>query len=185
MSLSFFDADFRMIRRLDAAEGAYRQGEWVLQDVMEQQRQAEEGAYRVQHHDRLAVTLAVAPEDLKRVVKDADEMSLLELGDYIRTAEAEGYDTTAYRVAWHAKTAFPPICILLSVIAVTVAGRGRRGENLAIVVVTGIGLAFCFWVVNGFSLSLGQAGMLPAVVAAWLPNLMYAFVAVVLLLRAE
>lgn len=185
MSLSFFDADFRLTRRVDAREGKYAEEKWHLQDVMDQVRRPEDGVYETRHFDGLALPLDFAPEDLKRVVKDSAEMSLLELGDYIRTAEAEGYDATAYRVDWHAKTAFPPVCVLLAVIAGTIAGKGRRGENLAIVVVTGIGLAFCFWVVNGFSLALGHAGMLPPLLAAWLPNLMYAFLAVVLLLRAE
>jgi lipopolysaccharide export system permease protein len=185
ISLSFFDADFRLSRRVDAAEGEYVEDEWVLREVMEQTYQSKEGTYHVTHHDRLALALAVAPEDLKRVIKDSSEMSLLELGDYIHIAESEGYDATAYRVDWHAKTAFPLVCVLLSVLAVTIAGRGRRGENLAIVVVTGIGLAFCFWVVNGFSLSLGHAGMLPPPVAAWLPNLMFLFLTVFFLLRAE
>lgn len=185
ISLSFFDAEFRINRRLDAAEGEFTGGEWILLDAMEQERQAEDGSYQVRHHDRLALPLEIAPDDLKRVIKDSDEMSLLELGAYIDTAESEGYDATAYRVDWHAKTVFPLVCVLLSVIAVTIAGRGRRGENLAIVVVTGIGLAFCFWVLNGFSLSLGHAGMLPPLVAAWLPILIYTFLAVVLLLRAE
>jgi len=52
-------------------------------------------------------------------------------------------------------------------------------------VVTGIGLAFCFWVLQGFSFSLGYAGMLPPVVAAWLPDTIFSFVAAALLLRAE
>jgi len=185
VSLSFFDADFRLTRRIDARQGDYGGEQWILEEVMEQVRQPDDGSYRVQHHDRLTMPLEFAPADLKRVVKDSDAMSLMELGDYIRTAESEGYDATAYRVDWHAKTSFPPVCILLAVIAATVAGRGRRGENLAIVVVTGIGLAFGFWVLNGFSLSLGHAGMLPPLVAAWLPTLMYGFLAVVLLLRAE
>lgn len=185
ISISYFDADFRIKRRVDAAEGEFAMGEWILWDVMDQTRRPEDGSYQVRHHDQLAMALEVAPDDLKRVIKESDEMSLLELGDYIHTVESEGYDATAYRVDWHAKTAFPLVCVLLSVIAVTIAGRGRRGENLAIVVVTGIGLAFCFWVLNGFSLSLGHAGMLPPLVAAWLPMMIYGFLAAVLLLRAE
>jgi lipopolysaccharide export system permease protein len=135
--------------------------------------------------DRLPVALDFVPQDLKRIVKASDEMNLLELADYIETAESEGYDATSYRVDLHAKIAYPLVCIILSVIAVAVAGRGRKGENLAIVVVIGIGLAFCFWVLQGFCLSLGYAGMMPALVAAWLPNLTYCFAAAALLLRAE
>ena len=185
VSLTFFDGEFRITRRIDAREGDYIEDQWVLNDVMEQIRNPEDGLFRVRNLDHLALQLDFEPEDLKRVIKESDEMSFMELGDYIRTTESEGYDATPYRVDWHAKIAFPLVCIILAVIAVTIAGRGKRGESLPIVVVTGIGLAFCFWVLHGFSLSLGYAGMLPPLVAAWLPNLIFFFAATVLLLRAE
>ena len=185
VSLTFFDDDFRITRRVDAREGAFVDGEWILKDALEQVRNPEDGAFVVRYHDQLALILDFEPMELKRVIKESDEMSLLELGDYIRTTEAEGYDATPYRVDWHAKIAFPLVCIFMSVIAVTIAGRGRRGENLVIVIATGIGLAFCFWVLHGFSLSLGYAGMLPPLVAAWLPNMVFFFASAVLLLRAE
>lgn len=185
VSLYYFDQDFRMMRRVDAGEGEYREGKWVFEDVMEQVRNSEDGSFTVQHHDQMILPLNIEPMDLKRVVKNSDEMSLLELADYIQTAESEGYDATSFRVDWHAKVAYPLVCVILSVIAVSIAGRGRRGENFAIMVVTGIGLAFCFWVLHGFSLSLGYADMLPPLVAAWLPNVIYFFTAAVLLLRAE
>lgn len=185
VSLNFFDADFNITRRIDAREGEYIAAQWVFQDVMDQIRQPEDGSFVVRHLDQLTLPLDFEPMDLKHVVKDSDEMSLLELANYIQTAEVEGYDATPYRVDWHAKIAYPLVCVILSIIAVSIAGRGRRGENMAIVVVTGIGLAFCFWVLQGFSLSLGYAGMLPPLVAAWLPNLIYFSMAAVLLLRAE
>jgi len=185
VSLNFFDDDFRLTRRIDAREGEYTEGHWVFREAMEQVRNPDDGSFVVRHRDQMSVPLDFEPLDLKRVAKASDEMSLPELADYIQTAESEGYDTTTYRVDFHAKIAYPLVCLILSAIAVAIAGRGKRGENLAIVLVTGIGLAFCFWVLHGFSLSLGYAGMLPPLVAAWLPNLTYFFTAVVLLLRAE
>jgi len=184
-SLTFLDEDFRIMRRIDARRGVFRDGQWVLQNVMEQVRNPEDGSFTIRHRKKLIVTLDFEPMELKRVIKESDEMNIVELGDYIRTTESEGYDATPYRVDWHAKIAFPLVCIIMAVIAATIAGRGRRGENLVIVVVTGIGLAFCFWVLHGFSLSLGYAGMLPPLVAAWLPNMIFFLTAAVLLLRAE
>jgi lipopolysaccharide export system permease protein len=185
VSLNFFDAGFNITRRIDAREGEYIEEHWVFKDVMDQVRHPEDGSFAVQHLDQLSLPLDFDPMDLKAVAKESDEMGLLELSDYIQAANSDGYDATPYRVDWHAKMAYPLVCIILSVIAVAIAGRGRRGENLPIVVVTGIGLAFCFWVLHGFSLSLGYAGMLPPFVAAWLPNVMYFFTAAILLLRAE
>ena len=185
ISLNYFDSGFRLTRRIDAREGRYADNQWDFTDVMEQVRNNEDGSFEVRHIDQLSLPLGFAPLDLKRVVKESNEMSLPELAEYIEATETEGYDATSYRVDLHAKIAYPLVCLIMSIIAVTLAGRGRRGENLAVVVVVGIGLAFCFWVLHGFSLSLGYAGMLPPLMAAWLPNIMYFLTAGVLLLRAE
>jgi lipopolysaccharide export system permease protein len=124
-------------------------------------------------------------EELKHGIRAANEMGLLELGDYIQTVASEGYDTTALRVDWQAKIAFPPVCVLLAVMAAAIAGRTRRQEGLAIVVVMGIALAFCFWVVQSFSLALGYGGLLPPMLAAWIPNMIYTGVTAIFLIRAE
>ena len=185
VSLNFFDEEFKVQRRIDASEGEYTDGQWVFKDVMQQTRNPTDGTFDVAHLESLIMPLDFEPTDLKRVIRESSEMGLLELSEYIETAESEGYDATTYRVDFHAKIAYPLVCIILAVIAVAISGRGRRGENLAIVVVSGICLAFCFWVLNGFCLSLGYASMLPAIVAAWLPILIYALTATVLLLRAD
>ena len=96
VTLYYFDQNFRMMRRVDADEGVYREGKWVFQDVMEQVRNSEDGSFTVQHYDQMILPLNLEPMDLKRVVKNSDEMSLIELADYIKTAESEGYDATSY-----------------------------------------------------------------------------------------
>ena len=129
VSLNFFDDQFRLTRRIDAREGAFVENQWVFFDAMEQVRNAGDGSYAVRFVERLPVALDFRPQDLKRVVKASDEMNLLELADYIETAEAEGYDATSYRVDLHAKIDYPLVCIILSIIAVAIAGRGRRGAG--------------------------------------------------------
>lgn len=183
--ISFFDGRFRLTRRLEARRVVLRKTRWSCHDVLEQVLEPTDGSSTLVHHDRMDLPAYFQIEELKHGIRAANEMGLLELGDYIQTVASEGYDTTALRVDWQAKIAFPPVCVLLAVMAAAIAGRTRRQEGLAIVVVMGIALAFCFWVVQSFSLALGYGGLLPPMLAAWIPNMIYTGVTAIFLIRAE
>ena len=185
VNINFFDAHFRLVRRIEARRVDFKANQWSCYDTVEQILNPTDGNATVVHHDRMDAPVYFQLDDLKQGVKPADEMGAIELAAYIRTVAAEGYDTTALRVDWQAKIAFPLVCILLAVMAAAIAGRPRRSQSLALVVVAGLGLAFCFWIVRSFSLALGYAAVLPPLLAAWIPIMIYAGTTAVFLIRAE
>ena len=185
VSINFFDGQFRLIRRIESRRILFQASQWTCYDTVEQLLNPAKGDSSVLHHKRLETPSFFQLDDLKHGVRAANEMGVFELAAYIRTVAAEGYDTTALRVDWQAKIAFPPVCILLAVMAVAIAGRPRRGQGLAPVVVAGLGMAFCFWVVQSFSLALGYAAILPPLLAAWIPITLYAGTTAIFLMKAE
>ncbi len=185
VSINFFDAQFRLVRRLEARRVRFHEAQWSCEDTVEQLLNPTDENAAVVRHAQMDTPAYFALEDLKHGIQPADGMGLFELAAYIRTVAAEGYDTTALRVDWQAKIAFPLVCILLAVMAAAIAGRPRRGQGLAVVILAGLGLAFCFWVVRSFSLALGYAAVLPPFLAAWIPIMIYACTAAFFLLRAD
>ncbi|MDM8538993.1 LptF/LptG family permease, partial [Desulfobacterales bacterium HSG17] len=99
--------------------------------------------------------------------------------------ESEGYDATLYKVDLHAKAAFPFICIILSIVGISIASRRIIKDGLPAGIAYGIGIAFLYWIFYSFCISLGYGGMLPPVAAAWVANLVFSCFAVYLLLNAE
>jgi lipopolysaccharide export system permease protein len=185
VSINFFDAKFRLVRRIEARRVQFHARQWSCYDTVEQRLNPADEMARLVHHAHMDTPAYFELVDLKHGVKPADEMGVVELAAYIRTVAGEGYDTTALRVDWQAKIAFPLVCILLAVMAAAIAGRPRRSQGLASVVLAGLGLSFFFWVVRSFSLALGYAAVLPPFLAAWIPILIYAGTTAVFLLRAE
>ncbi|HSH69110.1 MAG TPA: LptF/LptG family permease, partial [Deferrisomatales bacterium] len=61
---------------------------------------------------------------------------------------------------------------------------GRRG-GASVGIVLAILLGFSYWLVLAVGLSLGKTGVLPPVLAAWVGNIGFAVLGVVLLARAE
>ncbi|MFH2218791.1 MAG: LPS export ABC transporter permease LptG [Pseudomonadota bacterium] len=185
VSVNTFDEDFRLAGRVDAKTGVFKEGKWVLQDVMTQTLEREGRKYTIEFHETLDSDLDITPENLKRILKKSEEMSLKELFAYIKKVEAEGYDATIYQVDFYAKLAFPFVCIIMCMVGTGVAVRGKTMDSLPVAVSYGIGIAFLYWIFYSFCLSLGKGEMLPPVIAAWSANIVFLCVGILALVHAE
>ena len=175
---------FQLLQRIDAETGRYKNGLWQLQKGMQQERRPN-GQYDIRIFEKLDVSLGITPEDLAQVVPQTDEMNFMQLHQYISKVEDEGYDTTHYRVDLIAKSAFPFISLILTMIGAGLGARGKFNEGLAVSIAYGIGIAFLYWTAFSFSLSLGYAGMLPPIIAAWSVNFIALCLAGYLLINAD
>ena len=185
IAANYFDKDFRLIRRIDAKKAVYRNGNWVLQNIMEQRLNASTNDYGVSFFDQKVEMLDFSPENLKRVMKKSDEMSFKELLGYIRQIESEGYEATNYRVDLQDKIAFPFVCILLGLLGTGLSFRGKISEGLPVVVAYGLGIAFLYWIFHSFCVSLGYGEMLPTWLAVWIANITFFFIGMFTLLHVE
>ncbi|HUJ77077.1 MAG TPA: LptF/LptG family permease, partial [bacterium] len=87
-------------------------------------------------------------------------------------------------VEFHKKLAIPISCVLFAILGVPLGSRirrGGRGFSLAISVAAALG--YYLLIVAGQG--LGDRGILPEMLAMWVPNLMAALAGVILLVRAE
>jgi len=182
---SWFDEDFKLVRRVDAEKGLYSNGRWILSKAMEQRLEPKTRVYRVVFLERLEASFEFVPEDLRRVVRKSEEMSFFELLNYIRKVENEGYDATVYRVDLNAKLAYPLVCLIMVMVGTALAVRNAMKDSLAVGIVYGIGIAFVYWIFYSFCVSLGYGKIVPPVIAAWTANFVFLSVGGVMLLRAE
>lgn len=185
VTLYFFDDKFRLVRRIDAASATFRNGMWIFENLLEQALSPETGDYITTFHQQQTLPMEILPEDLARAAKKSEEMNVLELRDYVRSVENEGYDATRYRVDLHAKIAFPFVCIIFSLLALGIGTNPKFKDHLFVVVAIGVGVAFLYWTLNSFCLSLGYGGVLPPIVAAWIANSVFLCSAVVVLLNQK
>ncbi len=180
-----FDKQFRLIERIDAEKGFFKDGQWWFYEALVQQLNPERGDYESNLYDKMAAKFDFLPEDLKRVMKKSEEMSFTELADYMRKVEKEGYDATNYRIDLYAKIAFPFVCIIMSLVGVSIGIRRQIGDALPLGVALGIGIAFLYWIFYSFCVSLGYGGMMPPIIAVWTANLIFFCLAILNLLYAD
>jgi lipopolysaccharide export system permease protein len=179
------DDDFFLISRIDARSGRYELDQWLLEDVVVQTYNPDADDYDVTLSDMILADLGVVPEDLGQWVKKSDEMGFFELKDYVDKVRGEGYDATTYEVDMHGKIAFPFICVIMALTGAAAGMRSFAGTNLPAAVGLGVVISFFYWVVYGICLSMGYAGVLPALVAPWMANAFFLAGGIIFLINTE
>lgn len=185
ITVNYFNKDFKLVRRLDAKSGIFRHGQWILENVMTQRLNSTTGSYDIASRVRVAERFDFKPRDLRRMTRRAAEMGFWELWRYIKKIEAEGYDSTKYRVDLQAKIAFPLVCVVLCILGAGLSLGQKKTEGLAVMIGYGLAASFLYWVFYSFCVSLGYGEMLPPVVAVWLANAIFLCMGVFILLKAE
>jgi len=175
---------FQLSRRIDAARATWEEGQWVFHDVVERTFRSGE-LIELTRADQRRIELAETPEDFEVVRKETDDMSFSKLRRYIQKIESEGYDTTPYRVDLQVKVSYPLLNIITAFLAIPFALRLPRVGGLAAAAGMSLIIGFAFWVLFAITVSIGQAGLLPPFIAAWVVNVLFASLGIYLLLRIE
>lgn len=176
---------FRIIERIDAQKGSYKNGAWIFEGVIEQVHNTVDDDYEVKLFPVKTMNLVIKPENLGAVAKKTDEMSFFELKKYVQKVEAEGYDPTTYRVDMNGKIAFPFICIIMALTGAATGMRSFVKNNLPLGIALGVVICFLYWIMYGFCLSMGYATILPPVIAAWAANLVFLCMGSIYLINSE
>ena len=122
------------------------------------------------------------PAYFKKEERPSQEMSYDELARYIRDLQQSGFDTTRLRVQLNRKLAYPLITLVMAIVAVPFAlSAGKRGSMAGLG--AAVGVAIAYYIIAGIFENLGDVNSLPAVLAAWSPDLLFAMAGSYLLLR--
>ncbi len=132
------------------------------------------------------VELEERPEDFLRPEARADTMRFTELSAYMREIAQHGGSTlTRLQVEWQSKLAFPFINLVIVLLGVPFAMRAPRRGGALTGIGIGIVLGLIYYGAVATSAALGKGGLLPPMLAAWLPNLFFGTLSVVLISEAE
>jgi lipopolysaccharide export system permease protein len=131
------------------------------------------------------INLPEKPENFKVMQKDIEKMGFFELRKYIKKIQAERYDAKQYIVDLYGKIAFPFVILIMVLIAVPFALRSERSGGVMQSIGIGIFIGFSYWIVHAFSMTLGKAEMLPAILAAWMANILFGAIAAFLFYRVN
>lgn len=145
---------------------------WVMQDgrlvfVPESERNI---SFRFSELWQLEFT--EKPHELLARPKDQEEMRYAELGRFIEAIQRSGGNARKLQVQQALRLAFPFACFIIVLFGVPLANSTRRGGTPASI---GIALltTILLLLLARISEALGVGGIIPPVLAAWLPNVVF------------
>lgn len=188
-NLTVFEFDpntFALKRRIFASSAHWneRVGQWVFENGWDRSFAADTIA---SYHPFTVTAFPDIHEQPAYFVKEdrpAQEMSYNELSHYISDLNQSGFDTKRLSVQLNRKLSYPLITLVMAILAIPFAlSMGKRGSLAGIA--TAIGLAVAYWVVDGLFQAMGNVNTLPAMLAAWSPDLLFGIAGTYFLLRAS
>lgn len=125
--------------------------------------------------------LAMHPDDFQMRVNIVETMSLQELDEFITKQRMQGEtNITAYQIERHNRIAFPFSTFILTLIGVAVSSRKLRG-GIGLQIALGVVISFVYILFQQFSKQFAIGGLLPVMLAVWLPNIFFLIVALFLM----
>jgi lipopolysaccharide export system permease protein len=177
-----FSEQFDLVEQLQAETASYNGEAWEL-TAGKATRFNPDGFPVIESFQSRVLKLKESPRDFKMIEREVDRLRIKELIRFIQANRKSGIDSKAFEVKLHSRfsMSFIPLvmCLLAVPFSVSRTREGRTSKDLMIAFV----ITFFYWLGYSISLSMGQNGTLPPVVAAWLPSLIFGFMAFFLLLR--
>ena len=164
-----FGIKSRLYARRASWDAASRQ--WVLANGWERTFDGKQGV-AFQPFDERRVSLSEGPEYFKKDFRGSSSMTLAELRSKIADLSRSGFDVADLRVALQGKIAFPLTCFIMVIVGLPFSlSVGKRGALYGVTIGIAIGLAY--WGLLGLFEQMGRYEMLPPMLAAWGPNLLF------------
>ena len=130
------------------------------------------------------ISLLVKPDEIRPDKYLKDKMTTGELDRFIKIEQSRGSEgLNDYRVERYRRDATPVSVLILTLMGAVIASRKTRGGS-GLHIAMGIILAAVFIVMDKFSLTFSTKGNLHPMLAAWMPNIIFSIVAVILYRRA-
>ena len=163
----------RPLSRIDAASGTPVPGGWQLSAVTRRSFPVS-GEIDCIANDSLFIKLNLVAEDLKVVAEAAEDMGFTALRRYCRTISENGYDATRYLTLLYSKISLPFAALVMAFLGIPFSLRDGRSGGIGIGIGFSILIGFSYFITNALLLSLGQAGALEPMLAAWAANILFA-----------
>jgi len=170
-------------RRIDADEARWDGKRWVFENGIERRFTGDRETATAFRQGALP-GLRERPEDFAKETRTPAEMNYFELRTFVDRLRASGGAVTKYLVDLHLKLAFPLVNFIVVMIGASLATQLRL-RSAAIGFGLSVAISFIYYAMMRTGQALGHTGALPPYAAAWLGDMAFGLVAILMLWRAQ
>jgi lipopolysaccharide export system permease protein len=184
VTLYDFSDQFRCVQRVDAKEAKWDGAKWLFRDGAIRDFD-ERGYTRMTPFTEKEFPLKENWQSFQKVVRETDEMSYTDLRTYIQKIRASGYDATRYLADLYAKLSYPFLNVVMVLIGIPFALKTSRSGGVALSIGLSVMIGFSYGVIFYVFLSFGRSGILPPLLAAWTPTVVFGLTGVFTLMSVR
>jgi lipopolysaccharide export system permease protein len=175
------DASGILVEQIFAEAASLGPEGWILQNTVVYGRGTEPPKRSTQLNYRGTMRAAEAGSRSG----DPEEMNLGDLSYFIDNDGFGIRPAYVYQTWWHKRVSLIFVSLVMVALIVPLSTRFRRGGGLGMLFALGVGLGFAFFILDGIAVSVGELGVVFPWLAAWLPVLVFSFIALYLLSKSE
>lgn len=128
--------------------------------------------------------LGFSPSEFIRRMEEKETLNYAEMNRFIEKEKSRKTDNVIFfEVEKHNRTASASAVIILTVIGVALSMRKKRGGT-GLNIALGLALSALFMLFLRFSTTFATNSNLPAIIAVWIPNIIFGILAFILIRRA-
>ena len=173
--------DNKLVSKISAESAVYdsTKGSWTLKKYFIRDYN-EDLTDRVRSGKQIDTTLALSTKDFYLTENTVETLTYSELNELIDIQQMRGDANVKFAlIEKNTRFALPFSAFILTIMGVALSSKKRRGGigwNIGI----GIALAFTYILFLRFSQMFVHTGTLPPAIALWLPNVVFAIIAIIL-----
>jgi lipopolysaccharide export system permease protein len=160
-------------------------GAWTLMDGYYRAFTGDDASEHTWRFERLRLNaFRTTPEALMARAKEPEEMRYAELGTFIESLQRSGATPLKLMVEQAQKIAIPAATLIIILFGAPLANSSPRG-GAAYGIGISLGVTVVYMMLFRITGAAGAAGTIDPIHAAWAPNVLFAFAALVLLARVR
>jgi lipopolysaccharide export system permease protein len=175
-----FDQKGQFVERIEARSARLELGVWILQKA-----RVFPAGTEPQEYETYSVSTNLTPAQVQGSLGNPDSMSFWDLPTAIRDSERAGIKAERYQLQYQTLLARPALLATMVLIAAAVSLRVFRLGGVGKMILGGVVAGFMLYVASKLAGELGENGILPPVVAGWLPVVFGAAMGCTVLLQQE
>lgn len=183
-SLDKFDGK-QLVSHLTAKTIVYdttKVNRWIIRDYMVRELGGEREI--ITRGNRIDSLLHIDPSDFMLMKNQQEMLTSPQLSEYIQRQRERGLSNTKeFEIEYHKRIATSFASFILTIIGVSLSSRKTRG-GMGLYLGIGLGLSFSYILFQTISSTFAINGNMPPMVAVWIPNIMYSFIAFFLYKKA-
>ncbi|SDF72474.1 LPS export ABC transporter permease LptG [Sporolituus thermophilus] len=174
----------RLVRVENAEKATWDNGRWIMESGIVYDVAPEGQLQRTLRFDKQFMPVEKSPKEIVREQKKPDEMTIKELKQHIKVLQREYVKTSTYEVELHQRLSIPAASLVFALIGTPLGLQPHRSSS-SIGLGISIIIIFIYYTIMTVFTALGQGGAIPAVLAAWIPNIVFIIVGAFLVRKAS